>query len=78
MIQSLDSEISRHEGQVTLIFTHFSKERCKFEQKCSMSKPHVITESLPTKSVPPTESPWWGVKPYPPTKNSVGKTLKLS
>ena len=46
MIQSLDSEISRHEGQVTLSFTHFSKERCKFEQKCSMSKPHVITESL--------------------------------
>ena len=48
MIQSLDSEISRHEGQVTLSFTHFSKERCKFEQKCSMSKPHVITESFLT------------------------------
>ena len=46
MIQSLDSEISRHEGQVTLSFTHFSKERCKFEQKCSMSKPHAIMESL--------------------------------
>ena len=46
MIQSLDSEISRHEGQVTLSFTHFSKERWKFEQKCSKPKPHVITESL--------------------------------